>query len=40
MANKVLSTGFQPELLVDGLHRIDIKIDAYVIVLIVSSADT
>lgn len=33
VANKVLSTRFQSKLLIYGLHRIAIKIDAYVVVI-------
>lgn len=32
MANEVLSTRFQPERLIDLPHRVNVKIDAYVIV--------
>jgi len=31
--NEVLSTGLQPELLVNSPHRIDIKIDTYVVII-------
>jgi hypothetical protein len=33
MANEVLSTGLQPELLVYSPHRIGIKIDAYFVII-------
>lgn len=33
MANEVLSTGLQSELLVYSPHGIDIKIDAYVVII-------
>jgi hypothetical protein len=32
VANEVLSTRLQTELLVDGLHRLDVKIKVYIMV--------
>ena len=33
MANEVLSTGLQPELLVYSPHRISVKVDAYAVII-------